>query len=186
MTSSPSLITASSLPPRGGASVSRRAVRPFRARLERPQVTKTGEFSNVISVETRSATLNNDDALGIHPHADRTIGERGRHAVAIAIQMDQACRRHALGVFDEAVERARKLHQSPDFFCPYVDDRAGLRAVQRLGPQFPAARLQPVVQRRQGGEVGHGLPEPMASVLDVLLDLPLLPPGGWIAELGLE
>ena len=45
MTSSPSLITASSLPPRGGASVSRRAVRPFRARLERPEVTKTGEFS---------------------------------------------------------------------------------------------------------------------------------------------
>jgi hypothetical protein len=29
-------------------------------------------------------------------------------------------------------------------------------------------------------------PEPMAGVLDVLLDLPLLPPGGWIAELGLE
>ena len=97
-----------------------------------------------------------DDALGIHPQADRTIGERRRHAVAIAVQMDQARRRHALGVFDEAVERARKLHQAPDFFCPYVDDRAGLGAVQRLGPQFPAARLQPVVQRRQGGKSGIG------------------------------
>jgi hypothetical protein len=80
-----------------------------------------------------------DDALGIHPQADRTIGERRRHAVAIAVQMDQARRRHALGVFDEAVERARKLHQAPDFFCPYVDDRARLRAVQRLGPQFEPA-----------------------------------------------
>jgi hypothetical protein len=36
--------------------VSRRAVRPFRARLERPEVTKTGEFSNVISGENCSAT----------------------------------------------------------------------------------------------------------------------------------
>jgi hypothetical protein len=105
-----------------------------------------------------------DNALGIHPQADRTIGERRRHAVAIAVQMDQARRRHALGVFDEAVERARKLHQAPDFFCPYVADRAGLGAVQRLGPQFPASRLQPVVQRRQGGEVGHRLPEPMAGM----------------------
>ena len=33
-----------------------RAVRPFRARLERPEVTKTGEFSNVISGENCSAT----------------------------------------------------------------------------------------------------------------------------------
>jgi hypothetical protein len=38
--------------------VSRRAVRPFRARLERPEVTKTGEFSNVISGENCSATHN--------------------------------------------------------------------------------------------------------------------------------
>ena len=58
--------------------------------------------------------------------------------------------------------------------------------MRRLGPQLPAARLQPVVQRRQRGEVRHGLPEPMARVLDVLLDLPLLPAGGRIAELGLE
>ena len=36
--------------------MSRRAVRPFRARLERPEVTKTGEFSNVISGENCSAT----------------------------------------------------------------------------------------------------------------------------------
>jgi hypothetical protein len=74
-----------------------------------------------------------DDTLGIHSQADRTIGERRRYAVAIAVQMDQARPRHALGVFDEAVERARKLHQAPNFLCPHVDDRAGLRAVQRLG-----------------------------------------------------
>jgi hypothetical protein len=67
-----------------------------------------------------------DDSLGIYPHADRAIGEGRRHAVAIAVQMDQARWRHALGVFDEAVERPRKRHQAPDFFCPYVGDRARL------------------------------------------------------------
>jgi hypothetical protein len=45
-----------------------------------------------------------DDAFRIDPHADRTIGEGGRHAVAVAVEMDQARRRDALGVFDEAVE----------------------------------------------------------------------------------
>src|SRR5579871_2097033 len=49
------------------------------------------------------------------------------------------------------------------------------------GSAPPANRSAP-----QRGEVGHRLPEPMAGVLDVLLDLPLLPPGGWIAELGLK
>ena len=60
------------------------------------------------------------------------------------------------------------------------------RAVRRLGPQLSASRLQPIVQRRQGWEARHGLPEPMARVLDVLLDLPFLPTGGRVAELGLE
>jgi hypothetical protein len=45
MTSSPSLITASSLPPAGGASAIRRTVRPSNACPGWPAVTKTGEFS---------------------------------------------------------------------------------------------------------------------------------------------
>ena len=89
-----------------------------------------------------------DDAFGIHPHADWTIGEGGRHAIAIAVQMDQARRRHALGVFDEAVERARRLHQMLDLFGPGVGNRARMRGVRRLLPQLPASHLQPVVQRR--------------------------------------
>src|ERR1700734_2196945 len=56
------------------------------------------------------------DAPGIHPNADRTIGERRWHAVAIALQMDQACRRDSFGVFDKAVEWPGKLHQLLDFF----------------------------------------------------------------------
>jgi hypothetical protein len=45
-----------------------------------------------------------DNPLGIDPHADRAIGEGRRHAIAIAVQMDQARRRDALGVFDKTVE----------------------------------------------------------------------------------
>ena len=37
-----------------------------------------------------------DDTLGIDPHADRAIGEGRRHAIAIALQMDQARRRTRL------------------------------------------------------------------------------------------
>ena len=127
-----------------------------------------------------------DDALRIDPHADRAVGEGGRHAVAIALQVDQARRRDALGVFDEAVEGAGKLHQVLRFLAPGVGDRTRLRAMRDLGPQLPASRLQPVVQRRQRGKARRRLPEPMARVLHVLLDLPLLPAGGRIAELGLE
>ena len=56
MTSSPSLITASSLPPAGGTSAIRRTRPPFRACPEWRAVTKTGEISNVTSDENCSAT----------------------------------------------------------------------------------------------------------------------------------
>ena len=51
ITSSPSLITSPSCPPRGEASVSRRADRAARACPGSPVVTKTGEFSNAITGE---------------------------------------------------------------------------------------------------------------------------------------
>src|SRR6185437_9482616 len=86
-----------------------------------------------------------NDALGIDSYADWTIGEGGRHAVAIAVQMDQARRRNALGVFDEAVERPGKRHQVLRFFRPGIGDRASLRAVRRQCPKLSASRLQPVV-----------------------------------------
>jgi hypothetical protein len=46
--------------------------------------------------------------------------------------------------------------------------------------------LQRISSRRQRGEAGRRLPEPMASVLNVLLDLPFLPAGRRVAELGFE
>ncbi len=34
-----------------------------------------------------------DDTLGIDPHADRSVSEGRRHALAVAVEMDQACLR---------------------------------------------------------------------------------------------
>ena len=61
-------------------------------------------------------------------------GEGRRHAITIALQMDQARRRDSLGVLDKAVEWPGKRHQMLGFFRPDVGDRASLRAVQRLSP----------------------------------------------------
>src|SRR5580658_116312 len=44
-----------------------------------------------------------NDAFGVDTHADRVVGKRCRHAVAIAVEMNEAGRRHALAVFHEAV-----------------------------------------------------------------------------------
>src|SRR5690606_3022634 len=55
-----------------------------------------------------------------------------------------------------------------------------------LPPKLLAAALQPFVQGFQRGKARDGLPESMTRILDVLLNLPLLPTGCRIAELGLE
>ena len=89
-------------------------------------------------------------------------------------------------MFDEAVEGTGHLHQEWGLFGPRVSDRAGPHAMRDLRPEFPASPFQPVVERRQRGDVRHGLPEPMAGVLHILLDLALLPARRGIAELRLE
>ena len=104
-----------------------------------------------------------NDALGIDPQADRTIGEGSRHAVAIALEMDEASRRDTFGELDKAVERSVHRHQVAKFLGPDVSDCAGLSAMRRLGPQLPALLLQPVVERLERGKVRHGLPKPMTA-----------------------
>src|SRR5690606_2941556 len=79
----------------------------------------------------------NHDPFWIDPEADWPIGEGRRHAVAIALQMDQAGRRDPLGVFDEAVEEAWHRHQEPCFLGPDVLDRSRPEAVGNLLPQLP-------------------------------------------------
>jgi len=100
----------------------------------------------------------NHNPLRIDPEADRPVGEGRRHAVAIALQMDQAGRRDPLGVFDEAVEEAWHRHQEPRFLDPDVLDRSRPEAMGDLLPQLPAALLQPVVQSLQRWKARHRLP----------------------------
>ena len=59
-------------------------------------------------------------------------------------------------------------------------------AMRSLGPQELAAIFQPDVQRIHIRKGGHGLPEPVAGIAHILLDLTFLPPCRWIAELGIK
>ena len=126
--------------------------------------------------------LADDHALGrdhhsirVDPKAHWSIGEGCRDAVAIALQVNQAGRSDPLGVFDKAVERAGCRHQSPHLLGPEISDGALHLPVWRLRPELFASGFQPVVESGQRWKAGRWLPEPVTSILDVLLDLSLLP-----------
>src|SRR6202161_2967521 len=78
MTSSPSLITRSSLPPAGGASVIRCSRRSSRASPGRSAVTKTGEISDDTSGENTGATHTHPLRVpaGPCPPASRRLGDQ--------------------------------------------------------------------------------------------------------------
>jgi len=59
-------------------------------------------------------------------------------------------------------------------------------AVRGLCPELLAALLEPVVQSIQRWKARRWLPQTMTRVLNVLLDLSLLPAGSRIAELRFE
>ena len=126
------------------------------------------------------------DPLRVDPHAHRPVGERGRHTVAVALELHEAGRRYTLGVLDEAVERTTQRHQAGDLLGLRVGDRAGQDAMLDLAPLLDAALLEPGVERVQIGEAGQRLPQPATRILHVLLDLALLPTRGGVTELGLE
>ena len=94
--------------------------------------------------------------------------------------------RYALGVFDEAVERATRRHQTGNLGGVDIGDGAGQNAVLDLRPLRDALCLKPSVERVEIGKAGHGLPQPPPRILDVPLDLPFLPTRGRVAELGLK
>ena len=75
-----------------------------------------------------------DDPLGIDAHADRPVGEGGRHAVAIALQVNETGRRHPLGVLDETVKWPQRRHEARGFRRPDIGDSSGLRSMRDLRP----------------------------------------------------
>ena len=72
-----------------------------------------------------------------------------------------------------------------DFFWGF-GDAAGQRAMLDMAPLGDAAFLEPGIERIEIREARYRLPQPAAGILDVLLDLPLLPTGSGITELGFE
>src|SRR5690606_13453237 len=73
--------------------------------------------------------------------------------------------------------------ESLHLFSPDIGDGAAHFSMRGLLPKLLASKLQPDVQGFQRWKARQGLPQPMASVLDVFLDLSLLPASRRIAEL---
>ena len=123
----------------------------------------------------------------VDTQTDRTIGKGRWHAVPVALVMNQAGRRDAFGMLDEAIEGCGGIHQQGAFFRPDFSNASILlyRMVQ-FGPQINAALCQPGIEIGQGIERRRALPDPVSGVLNVLLDLAFLPAGGRIAELGIK
>ena len=134
------------------------------------------------------AALGRDhDPFGVGTYAHRAVGEGGRHAVAVALEGDQAGRGDALEVLDAAIERRRHLHQVRPLLGPDLGDRAlALLGMADRVPLGLAAPLEPGVERGEVGELGHLVPDARPGVLHGLLDLALLPAGGRVAEVRLE
>ena len=107
----------------------------------------------------RDLTLgDNDDPVWIDAQADRPVRERGRHAVAVAVEVYEAGRRYPLGVLDEAIEGPPRRHQACHLVGMHVGDGAGQDAMRDLAPLLDATPLQPDVQGIQIGEAGKRLP----------------------------
>lgn len=82
-----------------------------------------GADEDAVVLELNLPFGDDDDALGIGPYASEATGEGCGQAVAIALQMDKTGRSDPLGVFGEAVEWSRKLHQVQCLLAPGVGDR---------------------------------------------------------------
>ena len=127
-----------------------------------------------------------DQTIRVDPQAVRPVREGSRHRIAVAVEGDEAGRRHALYLLDKAIEGPAQRHQTGNFLGVRIGHGAGQDTVLDLAPLGYALFFQPGVQLSQIAEAGHRLPQPAPSVLDVLLDLSLLPTRSRIAEIRLE
>ena len=90
-------------------------------------------------------------------------------------------------MLDEAIKGRRHRHH----LCPFVLQALCQGAGLELGvgvflPELQAPDLKPLVELMQGFEGRRVIPQAMPCILNRLLHLPLLPPGGGIAKFGLE
>ena len=111
--------------------------------------------------------------------------------------MDEAGRRYALGMLDKTIEGAPEGHQADDLISMHIGNGAGQSTMRYLTPlqaslrilhrfDCDAAFFQPRIQRSETGKAQQGLPQPSPCILNVLLNLPLLPARSGVAELRLK
>ncbi|MNY02987.1 hypothetical protein D3C86_1355820 [compost metagenome] len=127
----------------------------------------------------------NNDTVWINSNADGSVGKGCRNAVAIAIEVNQAGWGHPFAMLDKTIEDTRRWHQSFCFLGQEVSDSATHLSMRGLLPNLLASKLQPVVQGFQRWKAWCRLKEPMARILNILLDLAFLPTRRRIAELRL-
>jgi hypothetical protein len=117
------------------------------------------------------------------------VGVFGRHAVAVALEVDERGARDPDRLLDVAVEGPRVGHHLHLLVLQQVGngERRPFRMGHRL-PGRPALLGQPGVEFIQVGPapLAGFLPDLPAPILDVLLDDALLPAGGPVAEFGIE
>ena len=118
--------------------------------------------------------------------ADGAVRKAGRDRVAIALEGDQAGGRHPLAVFDKAIEGCGQRHQCGLLGFPDVGEAARQAAMRGLTPQCLAPVLKPHIQRIKIRKGWHHLPESVARIANVLLDLSFLPTRRRVAEISLK
>src|SRR5271165_3744291 len=76
----------------------------------------------------------NDNTVRVNTQADGSIGEGGRHTVAVALKVNQTGRRNTLAVFDEAVKGTGQWHEARRFAFPNTGDCSRLASMRDLAP----------------------------------------------------
>lgn len=157
-------------------------VAPVEDRPAGPMV--AGDFADMLGDGLTLRDENQAVAVGLD--ADGSIGKRRRDAVSIALERDQAGRRNPLGVLYEPIEWLAVAHEVGPLDLPGLPDAdVGLGVPDRL-PQVDATVREPVVEVVERVEGRNLLPDAVAAIADVLLDLALLPTRRRVAELGVE
>jgi len=99
-----------------------------------------------------------DQPIRIDPQAHWPVRKGCRNAIAIALERDQAGRRHALGMFDKAIEGPPHRHQADNLNGVHIGNCAGEDAMLDFSPLCDAPLFQPGIEGIKIWEVGHWLP----------------------------